>query len=608
MPDRGAPPADDASPDGAPPAGRVQPVRRGEVLLCGLLPGALAGAQVAELLFYLNPALPWRATPVLRAVAWYGGELGLATVLLHLPLLARGWSRLAPRLLPWTLTAVLTGSAVLDGTQASYYAYYLPTGINDRLIKTAIWLAVGALIVFYTALLHTVDRRRYGWRSMLGLGLVCGLALLVPVERRSAFHPRPPLAPHPAVVESVPRPHLRVVGLDTATLDAILPLASQGQLPFLGQILRQGAYCRLGSLTPVRPEALWTTLATGKYPWQHGVTGGPQYSARRISPDAELRLLPAGIGFGRWGISPARGRLLHGSARQALTLWEILPRLGISAGVVSWPASAPVSEEPEFAFPDRYFGERAAPDQAWPPALGAWGRRLRVTPEAARRALGGRLGPGMPAVLVRAFATDLWREALARELLERDPELGSFFLVLPGLRQVAKGTFGGFSDVQFHGIQTADRLDAAERLADYYARLDSFLAELWGRHGEGDVLAVVSASGMEGAAGWRRIVGELARDVSLAGTDGGGPDGILMLYGAGIQPGALLTGAQLVDVAPTLMYALNLPVARDLDGVVLTPAFDKSFLSQHPLVFLPTYESLPRRGGARSSRQPADAR
>jgi hypothetical protein len=44
------------------------------------------------------------------------------------------------------------------------------------------------------------------------------------------------------------------------------------------------------------------------------------------------------------------------------------------------------------------------------------------------------------------------------------------------------------------------------------------------------------------------------------------------------------------------MYALHLPVARDLDGEVLTPAFDKSFLERYPLTFLNTYETLPRAG------------
>jgi arylsulfatase A-like enzyme len=54
----------------------------------------------------------------------------------------------------------------------------------------------------------------------------------------------------------------------------------------------------------------------------------------------------------------------------------------------------------------------------------------------------------------------------------------------------------------------------------------------------------------------------------------------------------LLTGADLVDVVPTLVYGLGLPIARDLDGQVLTAAFRRSFLAGHPLTFLPSYETL----------------
>src|SRR5260370_3528620 len=148
------------------------------------------------------------------------------------------------------------------------------------------------------------------------------------MEWGAALRGRRLLPPRPAVVERVPRPRLWVIGLDTATLDAILPLAGQGKLPFLAGILRRGAHGRLESLSPVRPEALWTTLATGKYPWQHGVTGGRLYRAQRIGPTAELRLLPVGIGFNRWGLPAARARLVHGSSPQALASSEILPRLG----------------------------------------------------------------------------------------------------------------------------------------------------------------------------------------------------------------------------------------------------------------------------------------
>src|ERR1700687_681939 len=321
----------------APDAGRptatqnpaAQPARArrrhiAQALAGGFLPGALVGAHLAGLLFFLNPALPWRVTPVFRAVSWYAMVLGAFSLVLQLPLLAARRPR-PNRLLPWTLTAAFTLAAVLDWTHASHYAYYLPTGINERLIKTAIWLSVAALIAFYTALLHTLDRRRYGWRSQLAFVLLYGLSIYVMVERRGAFHPPPALPPRPAVVERVPRPRLWMIGLETATLDAILPLAGQGQLPFLAGILSRGAYGRLESLSPVRPEALWTTLATGKYPWQHGVTGGRLYSAQRIGRGAELRLLPVGIAFNRWGLPAARRRVLHGVFRPRLTLLGGLP-------------------------------------------------------------------------------------------------------------------------------------------------------------------------------------------------------------------------------------------------------------------------------------------
>ena len=70
---------------------------------------------------------------------------------------------------------------------------------------------------------------------------------------------------------------------------------------------------------------------------------------------------------------------------------------------------------------------------------------------------------------------------------------------------------------------------------------------------------------------------------------------MLLLYGDGIRQGALITGARLEDVAPTLLYGLGFPVARDLDGQVLTSAFDKTFLARNPLTFLESYEGLEKK-------------
>jgi hypothetical protein len=562
-----------------------------QLLSCGLLPGALLGTHLAGLIFFLNPGLPFNPVSVARGFGLYAGMLGGASLLVQLPWLLRR-PRAVRRALPWTLTLVLAAAALLDWTHASYYAYYLPTGINERLIKTAIWLSVGAAIGFYTALLHSLDRRRYGWRSRWGFVAIGVLSIYAAIERREAFHPRIEPAPRPAGAELERRPRLWVVGLDTATLDAILPLAGQGRLPFFSRMLAGGAHGRLESFSPVHPESLWMTLATGKYPWRHGVSGGGVWSADWIAPAAELRLLPVGIGFWRWGVPGRTSRHARLYTRQALALWEILPRLGLPSGVVSWPATTPASHDASFALSDRFFTEPFEPADVWPPGVEARARLYAPDAVTVRAALATGLGPAPSAAFVDAVGGDWWRESLAAALLDAHPRVGSLFIVLPGLRHVSRRYFGGYSRVQFEGSQERDARAAAERIAAYYVRLDHYLAELWTGAQGPKLLVVVSGFGVEGSAGWRRLIGQMSRQVALEGFFASAPDGVLLLQGEGIQPGALLTGARLMDVVPTLMYALGMPVAYDLDGRVLTNAFDKRFLARHPLNFMPTYEGL----------------
>ncbi len=181
-------------------------------------------------------------------------------------------------------------------------------------------------------------------------------------------------------------------------------------------------------------------------------------------------------------------------------------------------------------------------------------------------------------------------------LADQSPQVAAVFLVLPGLRDVSRQYFGGFSRVQFEGSKGSAARAAADRVATYYAQLDAYLAEVWA-HGEGPrLLAVVSAYGASPVGGWPRLWQGVAPEAALGGSFGDAPDGVLLLYGEGVRPGALVTGAQLEDLAPTLLYGLGFPVARDFDGQVLTSAFDKRFLARHPLTFFPSYEGLARAG------------
>jgi hypothetical protein len=47
-----------------------------------------------------------------------------------------------------------------------------------------------------------------------------------------------------------------------------------------------------------------------------------------------------------------------------------------------------------------------------------------------------------------------------------------------------------------------------------------------------------------------------------------------------------------LDIAPTVLYLMGLPVARDMEGRVATEILEDDFARAHPVTFIPSYESL----------------
>jgi arylsulfatase A-like enzyme len=83
-----------------------------------------------------------------------------------------------------------------------------------------------------------------------------------------------------------------------------------------------------------------------------------------------------------------------------------------------------------------------------------------------------------------------------------------------------------------------------------------------------------------------------------------GPPGILLMQGGPVKPGVVIQGAHILDLYPTMLYLLGLPVPRDAAGKVLLDALDPEFVRRHPVRTIPTYEVLgPAKGLPKGKRE-----
>ncbi len=251
----------------------------------------------------------------------------------------------------------------------------------------------------------------------------CSRSLLT-AERRCAF-PRPPSPPLELGMRARPaQTNLAVVALEGATLDAILPLAEQGQLPFLSTLLAAGRLRRLKTLAPPMRVAVWRSVATGAYPFRHGVVSDRTYAAPVPAPTptpagSQLALVPWGSGFARWA------RPLGVRTERPAAAARARPRCGRSSTA---PGSRPRRGLAGTATrPTRRAGPSACRSRSstlptWAarrPTRARGAERLRPSLRTLDPTVFAPLGDAVPERVKTALVEDLWRDAVARDLLAR---------------------------------------------------------------------------------------------------------------------------------------------------------------------------------------------
>lgn len=424
------------------------------------------------------------------------------------------------------------------------------------------WLAA-AVVSLVPAL-----RRSASFQAAAAGLAVLGLAVSVP-EHRAAPAAAAIRSALPALSQ-----RLLLLNVDGADLDVILTLQAQGKLPALMRLREEGSFGRLKSIVPCVAAVTRTTLVTGRLPFRHGVRSG---RARQIlGRTPELQVVPVGLGFDLLMSPVMRLRETSIADRKGLALWEIAALAGGSGSGVDFEVDL-----------DRPGGrEPPVPDAAIREALAEL-----VDPEAARRVDPAARGPMRD--LTEALQADA---AAARDLnrLVGDTRPGVVAVSLPGLDRVAH-VFLRYARPEEFGDVSHREIDLyGEVLERYYRKIDAVVGRAIEAAGERSCVIVTSTHGMEPVPLRRRLLALAAGPARRSGTHWDGPDGFLFIRGPGVRHGPMPAKGSIADVVPTALYALSLPVARDLDGTILTSVFTTRYTLEHPVSVIGSYDrSLP---------------
>jgi predicted AlkP superfamily phosphohydrolase/phosphomutase len=362
-------------------------------------------------------------------------------------------------------------------------------------------------------------------------------------------------------------------------------MIDQGDLPTLAKIASEGAFavidCEVGMLSPV----VWTTVATGVPPDEHGITGFTL------------------------GDTPATS-----TARKRAALWNILPRYGISMATVGWMVTWPSEEDAGIVISDRaHWGEfpnKVAPEGVIDPD----DYRYRGMPSSLaflRNFTSYPFDPDFeelphddPAYavnfllkrrLINIYARDRTYADIAKTVVEQN-SLDVLSVYLQGVDYTSHGFWQYFEPDPYREAGWVIDPEHVDQLKDiipgYYMYVDSLLGELLELVDPEAHVMVLSDHGFGTGLGKYRVE---------AGTFISGnhrPQGALLMSGPGVQTGLEQRGRIThFDILPTIIYQLGLPQARDLHGSPLVQYFTDQAIAARTIRFLDSYDDDGTRSG-----------
>lgn len=382
---------------------------------------------------------------------------------------------------------------------------------------------------------------------------------------------------------------LLLLGWDAADWKIAGPLVDRGAMPNLRGLIERGVMADLATLHPVLSPMLWNSIATGHRPDRHGILGFSEVDphTQEVRPVSSL-------------------------SRRCKALWNIATQCGLRVHAVNWFGSHPaepingicVSDAltsgigPSGGLPplppgtvhpaaqaDTFAGLRLGAQEIDAELMALFVPRFREVDQTNDPRLG---------MAAKVIAETLTTHVAAMQVLADD----DWDLACPyytGIDHFCHG-FMDFHPPQLDGVPEALFDLYSGVVAAGYRLHDLLLGALLQRIGPDATVMLVSDHGYH-SDHLRRLE---TPNVPAGPTTHHRDYGVLVMAGPGLRKDQRIYGAGLLDIAPTVLTLLGLPVGADMPGRVLAEAFEIPPQPQR----LPSWEDEPGEAG----RHPPDTR
>ncbi|MCC6158707.1 MAG: alkaline phosphatase family protein [Deltaproteobacteria bacterium] len=389
--------------------------------------------------------------------------------------------------------------------------------------------------------------------------------------------------------QSAEKTRVAIIGVDGATWELLDPLMAAGKLPNFQRLIATGTKAHYQSIEPLLSPLIWTTMVTGVSPEKHGITWFMVRDPKTGDP------LP-----------------ITSAKRETRAIWNIASDAGKSVGFIGWWATWPAEKVNGFMVSDQVgfhgFGlgnakEEVAIGRTYPEAL-----MFEIEPDIVQPLT-------QPKADIDRFMniTEVeYKASAGREFTFTNP-LHHFMYMLATLRSYeAMGLrlypkhkpdlFGVFFESidttghlymkyrppQIEGISNELFAKYSQTMDKVYERNDEMLGKFLAMLEPGTIVIVCSDHGFKSE---NDRLAEIENTSVATAHKWHKLNGVLIINGPGIKAGYELPKSSVLDLAPTVLYALGLPVAQDFEGHALTDAFTPEFVAAHPVQSVPTYET-----------------